>query len=109
MSGRIKISFVDFLAFSSENDRIRYVSMRSFLERNWCGSAGGLSASISTDGRATDEITESLKVIGSNPILATRQQALENTPFSRAFCCQNSGPKFRSWKRRGSGRRKVAA
>ena len=50
-----------------------------------------------------------LKVIGSNPIPATSQQALENMMFSRAFCCLDFGPKFRSWKRRGSGRRKVAA
>src|SRR5467141_3681963 len=50
-----------------------------------------------------------LKVIGSNPIPATRQQALENAPFSRAFCRSNFGPKFRSWKRRGSGGRKVVA
>ena len=50
-----------------------------------------------------------LKVIGSNPIPATSHQALENAPFSRAFCCADFGPKFRSWKRRGSGRRKVAA
>jgi hypothetical protein len=46
---------------------------------------------------------------GSNPIPATRQQALENASFSRAFCCLNSSSKFRSWKRRGSDRRKVVA
>ena len=40
-----------------------------------------------------------LKVIGSNPIPATSQQALENIPFSRAFCCPNFGSKIRSWKR----------
>jgi hypothetical protein len=50
-----------------------------------------------------------LKVIGSNPIPATRQQALENKSFSRAFCCSKFGWKFHSWKHRGSGRRKVAA
>ena len=50
-----------------------------------------------------------LKVIGSNPIHATKFEALENVMFSRAFCCPDFGLKFRSWKRRGSGRRKVAA
>ena len=60
--------------------------------------------------RCTSAIqTHNLKVIGSNPIPATRHQALENTSFSRTFCCPNFGPKLRSWKRRGSGRRKVAA
>jgi hypothetical protein len=33
---------------------------------------------------------------------ATRQQALENAPFSRAFCCSRFNWKFRLWKRRGS-------
>jgi hypothetical protein len=32
-----------------------------------------------------------------------------NAAFSRAFCCSRFGSKFRSWKRHGSGRRKVAA
>ena len=50
-----------------------------------------------------------LKVIGSNPIPATSQQALENMSFSRAFCCSAFEPKISSWKRRGSGRKKVAA
>jgi hypothetical protein len=40
-----------------------------------------------------------LKVIGSNPIPATRHQALENKSFSRAFCCPDFDPKFRSRKR----------
>jgi hypothetical protein len=57
----------------------------------------------------TDIRKENLEVIGSNPIPATRQQALENTPFSRVFCRPDFGPKFLSWKRRGSGRRKVVA
>ena len=43
-----------------------------------------------------------LKVIGSNPIPATKFQALENASFSRAFCCSQSGSKFRAWKRRGT-------
>jgi hypothetical protein len=50
-----------------------------------------------------------LKVIGSNPIPATSHQALENTSFSMAFSCSDFDANFRSWKRRGSGRRKVAA
>jgi hypothetical protein len=45
-----------------------------------------------------------LKVIGSNPIPATKQQALENAQFSRAFCCVDFGPKFRSWKRQEESR-----
>ena len=32
-----------------------------------------------------------LKVIGSNPIPATKCQALENLSFSRAFCCSGVG------------------
>jgi hypothetical protein len=59
--------------------------------------------------RRSPRQAHNLKVIGSNPIPATRHQALENKSFSRAFCCPNFGLKFRSWKRRGSGRRKVAA
>jgi hypothetical protein len=40
--------------------------------------------------RCTSAIqTHNLKVIGSNPIPATSQQALENASFSRAFCCPN--------------------
>jgi len=39
MSGRIQLSFVDLVAFSSEIECVRYVSTRSFLVRNWCGSA----------------------------------------------------------------------
>jgi hypothetical protein len=31
-------------------------------------------------------LTHNLKVIGSNPIPATRHQALENVSFSRVFC-----------------------
>jgi DNA-binding transcriptional LysR family regulator len=39
--------------------------------------------------RCTSAIrTHNLKVIGSNPIPATRQQAIENASFSRAFCCR---------------------
>ena len=37
MSGRISITFVDFSAFSFEFDRVRCVSFRPFLVRNWCG------------------------------------------------------------------------
>ena len=37
MSVRIKIAFVDFAVFSFGFDRGRYVLMRSFLVRNWCG------------------------------------------------------------------------
>jgi hypothetical protein len=44
-----------------------------------------------------------LKVIGSNPIPATSQQALENTRFSRAFCCARFWSEIwfveASWKR----------
>ena len=40
---------------------------------------------------------------------ATKFEALENVMFSRAFCCPDFDANFRSWKRRGSGRRKVAA
>jgi hypothetical protein len=36
-SGRIQFSFVDFVAFSSEVERVRCVLARSFLVRNWCG------------------------------------------------------------------------
>ena len=60
-------------------------------------------------GQADSRQAHNLKVIGSNPIPATRHQALENVSFSRAFCCPNFGRKSRSWKRRGSGRRKAAA
>jgi hypothetical protein len=49
-----------------------------------------------------------LKVTGSNPVPATRQQALENMMFSRAFCCGEIDRQWRSWKyqeerRGGSG------
>jgi hypothetical protein len=37
MSGGISISFVDFAAFSFDSDRVRCVSIRLFLVRNWCG------------------------------------------------------------------------
>ena len=37
MSGRINISFVDVPAFSFEFERVRCVSFRPFLARNWCG------------------------------------------------------------------------
>jgi hypothetical protein len=50
-----------------------------------------------------------LKVASSNLAPATKHQALENALFSRAFCCRKISRKIRSWKRRGSGRRKVAA
>ena len=50
-----------------------------------------------------------LKVASSNLAPATKQQALEDVSFSRAFCCSQFGWKFCSWKRRGSGGTKVAA
>jgi hypothetical protein len=53
--------------------------------------------------------THNLKVIGSNPIPATKQQALENKMFSRAFCCTDFVRNFVRGSSRGSGRRKVAA
>jgi hypothetical protein len=37
MSGGITASFVDFVVFSLEIDRVRCVPERSFLVRNWCG------------------------------------------------------------------------
>jgi hypothetical protein len=46
-----------------------------------------------------------LKVIGSNPIPETKQKAIENKMFSRAFAVWISARNFV----RGSGRRKVAA
>jgi hypothetical protein len=39
MSGRLSISFVDFAAFLFDFDRVRYVLMRLFLVRNWCGAS----------------------------------------------------------------------
>jgi hypothetical protein len=57
MSDRISISFVDFSAFSFESDRVRYVSFRSFLVRNWCGSAVGVSCrTIGPDNMTTYRI-----------------------------------------------------
>ena len=52
-----------------------------------------------------------LKVASSNLAPATRQQALENASFSRAFCCSQSDSKFRSWKRReaAEGKSRVSA
>jgi hypothetical protein len=41
MSGGVSIGFVDFSAFSFEFERVRCVSFRPFLVRNWCGSAVG--------------------------------------------------------------------
>ena len=38
MSGRIKVSFLDIIAFSLELDRVRCVLASSFLVRNWCGA-----------------------------------------------------------------------
>jgi hypothetical protein len=38
MSGRRQLSFVDFIAFSSEVERVRCVMAMSFLVRNWCGA-----------------------------------------------------------------------
>jgi hypothetical protein len=35
---------------------------------------------------------------------ATRQQALENMIFSRAFCCRKFGQHYSSWKRREESR-----
>jgi hypothetical protein len=35
---RIRLSLVDFIAFSSEVERVRRVPARSFLVRNWCGA-----------------------------------------------------------------------
>jgi hypothetical protein len=37
MSGRIKLSFVEPVAFSSGIERVRSALVRSFLVRNWCG------------------------------------------------------------------------
>jgi Type III restriction enzyme, res subunit len=37
MSGRIRLSFVDFPAILFAFDRVRRVLMRPFLVRNWCG------------------------------------------------------------------------
>jgi hypothetical protein len=50
-----------------------------------------------------------LKVAGSNPAPATNQQAPENMTFSGAFRFPYLGSENPPWKRRGSGRRKVAA
>src|SRR3981081_2845482 len=51
-----------------------------------------------------DDPSHNLKVIGSNPIPATRQQTLENVRFSKVFCCPNFGRRFHSWKRREESR-----
>jgi hypothetical protein len=37
MSGGKLIGFVDYSAVLVESDRVRYVSIRPFLLRNWCG------------------------------------------------------------------------
>ncbi len=37
MSGRISVGFVDFATFLFDLDRVRCVSIRLFLVRNWCG------------------------------------------------------------------------
>jgi hypothetical protein len=42
MSGRMSISFVDFAAVLFDFDRVCYVSITSFLVRNWCGLVAGL-------------------------------------------------------------------
>ena len=42
MRAQIAISFVDFAAFSFRFDRVRCVSFRPFLVRNWCGETGVL-------------------------------------------------------------------
>ena len=39
MSARAKFGFADFIALSSEIDRVRCALVQSFLVRNWCGSA----------------------------------------------------------------------
>jgi len=55
--------------------------------------------------RCTSAIqTHNLKVIGSNPIPATKLQALENMMFSKAFCYFKFGWKSRLWKRQEESR-----
>lgn len=39
MSGRMAISFVEFLRFSFDFDGVRCASLMPFLVRNWCGCA----------------------------------------------------------------------
>ena len=53
--------------------------------------------------------THNLKVAGSNPAPATNPQAPENMMFSGALRFPDLGSENPPWKRRGSGRRKVAA
>jgi hypothetical protein len=69
----------------------------------------GITRNLSGIAATVARQAHNLKVTGSNPVPATRHQALENVSFSRAFCCPDFSAKFRSWKRRGSGGRKVAA
>jgi hypothetical protein len=41
MSDGISISFVEFTVVLLDFDRVRCVSIKSFLVRNWCSAAGG--------------------------------------------------------------------
>jgi hypothetical protein len=112
MSGRRSISLVDFSSLSFRFDRVRRVSVRSFLVRNWCGDSrvetnGVLCSAAYVCSLREDLEPHNLKVIGSNSISATKYQALENMMFSRAFCCRYFGSKFRWWKRQKESRSAV--
>jgi hypothetical protein len=80
MSGRRSISLVDFSSFSFGFDRVRRVSVRSFLLRNWCGDSrveinGVLFSAAHVCSLRSDLQPHNLKVIGSNPIPATKKKA----------------------------------
>jgi hypothetical protein len=76
MSGRIRDAIVDSAAFSLAFDRVHYAFVRSFLVRNWCGLGPKLRWSGCSEPRPVgyyaDLLAHNLKVIGSNPIPATK-------------------------------------
>src|ERR1700730_6444202 len=92
MSGRTKDAIVDSAAFSLAFDRVHCALVRSFLVQNRCSLGPKLRRGGCSEPRPIgyyeDLLAHNLKVIGSNPIPATRKKPANSVSW-RVFSCSN--------------------